>query len=195
MCTVHVNTAGTLSYLQQPGFDQDQIPKQPPQTSDHQTASVHRAGLRPYCSETTSETFLFAACQESLWFQSPSITTPDIVRFRAHNLQWDLFKALKPCGANGLTAISNQLRNWFPSLHGQQRSTSMCPPGLTDAGGVSCITCTRWRMGCEAIETLWKSRWTGCDFFHLEFSLMVEDGLWKIRFIQWNTSMNIYLDL
>lgn len=78
--------------------------------------------LQPYCSETTSKTFSFAVCQESVWFQSWSITTPDVVRFRAHNLQRDLFGALKPCGANGLTAISNQHRNWFPSLHGQQRS-------------------------------------------------------------------------
>lgn len=175
--SAHVNTASKLSSPRQPGFDQGQIPLQPPDPVSSET--VQHACLQPYCSETTSETFSFALCQEAVWFQSWSITTPDVVRFRAHNLQRDLFGALKPCGANGLTAISNQHRNWFLSLHGQQRSRWMSPPGLTvqDITTVSWITFMRrgGRLDVKQWKYFGRNRRLGCHSFPLKFSVIAED--------------------
>lgn len=126
--------------------------------------------------------FSFAMCQEPVWFPSWSVTAADVVRFRAGNLRRDLFKALKPRSANGLTAISNQLRNWFPGLFcGQRLSTRLCLPGPT----VRATHAALWgRM--DGMQDRGKTlvRVDGHAGISLcaKLSQMAGDGRWKITF-------------
>lgn len=143
---------------------------------DFPAASRHpeqRGGsARPSSALQNSTTFSFAACQEAAWFQSWCVTAPDTVWFRAHNLQRDPFGALKPRRANGLTAISNQRRSWFPGLHGQRRAGRMLSTDLIgwNISSVRSVSLLRQRLNVKQRKYLF-------DFdLNLVWKQKIDDG-------------------
>lgn len=86
-CEHKKDSGSKLSFPLWPDFDQGQISQQlPDPISSGRDSSSTVLILRH---------FLFAPCQDAVWFQSWTITIPDVVSFGTHNLLRDLFWALK----------------------------------------------------------------------------------------------------
>lgn len=126
-------------------------------------------------------------CQEPVWFQSWSVTAADVVRFRAGNLCRDLFKALRPCGANGLTAISNQLRNWFPGLFLRAAALDTAVSARSDGPSSSE---DGW-MACEMKERLRRVNGYAGISLCAKLLQMAGHGQWKITFLRSRLIQNL----